>query len=111
MKVLTHSPLPSRAMLISTGSGILAGSPIAPTSFAFHSPWASCLTSQSFEVSAVAVIAQFPYAWKPEPEQVGAGPYGASEPESRAVIDWAIGRFRLRGRTVPIRRWCERLCE
>jgi len=33
----------------------------------------------------------FPYAWKPEPEQVGAGPYGASEPESRAVIDWAIG--------------------
>ncbi|HYY62727.1 MAG TPA: M14 family metallopeptidase, partial [Burkholderiales bacterium] len=31
----------------------------------------------------------FPYAWKPEPEQVGAGPYGASDPESRAVIDWA----------------------
>src|SRR2546421_20624 len=31
----------------------------------------------------------FPYGWQPEPEQVGAGPYGASEPESRAVIDWA----------------------
>ena len=31
----------------------------------------------------------FPYGWKPEPEQIGAGPYGSSEPESRAVIDWA----------------------
>lgn len=31
----------------------------------------------------------FPYSWKAEPEQVGAGPYGASEPESRAVIEWA----------------------
>jgi Zinc carboxypeptidase len=31
----------------------------------------------------------FPYSWKPEPEQVGAGPFGASEPESRAVIEWA----------------------
>jgi len=31
----------------------------------------------------------FPYAWRPEHEQVGAGSYGASEPESRAVIDWA----------------------
>ena len=31
----------------------------------------------------------FPYSWKPEPEQAGAGPYGASEPESRAVIEWA----------------------
>jgi len=31
----------------------------------------------------------FPYAWRPEHEQVGAGAYGASEPESRAVIDWA----------------------
>ena len=31
----------------------------------------------------------FPYGWKPEPEQIGAGPYGSSEPESRAVIEWA----------------------
>src|SRR5207249_1029417 len=31
----------------------------------------------------------FPHSWKPEPEQVGAGPFGASEPESRAVIEWA----------------------
>lgn len=31
----------------------------------------------------------FPYSWQPEPEQAGAGPYGASEPESRAVIEWA----------------------
>src|SRR5258708_37420253 len=45
-------------MLISTGSGILDGSPMVPTSFAIHSPLASCLTSQSFEVSAAAVIAQ-----------------------------------------------------
>ena len=31
----------------------------------------------------------FPYSWAPEPEQAGAGPFGASEPESRAVIEWA----------------------
>jgi hypothetical protein len=31
----------------------------------------------------------FPHSWKPEPEQAGAGPFGASEPESRAVIEWA----------------------
>jgi len=29
----------------------------------------------------------FPFMWAPEPEQVGAGPYAASEPESRAVIE------------------------
>ena len=58
MKVFTHRPLPSAVMLMSTGSGIFAGSPIVPTSFAAHSPFASCFTSQSFEVSAAAVIAQ-----------------------------------------------------
>ena len=31
----------------------------------------------------------FPHSWTPEPQQAGAGPYGASEPESRAVIEWA----------------------
>src|SRR2546421_846748 len=31
----------------------------------------------------------FPYGWKPEHEQIGAGPFGSSEPESRAVIEWA----------------------
>ena len=31
----------------------------------------------------------FPYGWRPEPEQIGAGPFGSSEPESRAVIEWA----------------------
>ncbi|HEX9431390.1 MAG TPA: M14 family metallopeptidase [Burkholderiales bacterium] len=31
----------------------------------------------------------FPYSWRPEAEQAGAGPYGSSEPESRAVIEWA----------------------
>ena len=45
-------------MLMSTGSGILAGSPMVPTSLACHSPLASGLTSQSLEVSAAAVIAQ-----------------------------------------------------
>ena len=58
MKVLTHKPLPSAEMLMSTGSGIFAGSPIVATSLACHSPAASCLTSHSFEVSAVAVMAQ-----------------------------------------------------
>src|SRR5438094_8726655 len=58
MNVLTQSPVPSLLMLMSTGSGILAGSPMTATSLACHSPAASGLTSQSFEVSAVAVIAQ-----------------------------------------------------
>src|SRR3954463_323642 len=31
----------------------------------------------------------FPYGWKPDNEQIGAGPFGSSEPESRAVIEWA----------------------
>ncbi|HEY5900216.1 MAG TPA: M14 family zinc carboxypeptidase, partial [Burkholderiales bacterium] len=31
----------------------------------------------------------FPYGWRPESEQLGAGPFGASEPESRAVVEWA----------------------
>ena len=31
----------------------------------------------------------FPYGWKPDNEQMGAGPFGSSEPESRAVIEFA----------------------
>ena len=31
----------------------------------------------------------FPYGWKPEHTQAGAGPFGSSEPESRAVIEYA----------------------
>jgi hypothetical protein len=31
----------------------------------------------------------FPYQWAPEPEQVGAGDYPGSAPETRAVIDFA----------------------
>ena len=31
----------------------------------------------------------FPYDWAPEPRQIGAGAYGASEPESRAVTEFA----------------------
>ncbi len=30
----------------------------------------------------------FPWSWAPEPEQIGAGAYPASEPESRAVIEF-----------------------
>ena len=55
MNVLTQSPVPSLLMLISTGSGIFAGSPMTATSLACHSPEASGLTSQSFDVSAEAV--------------------------------------------------------
>ncbi len=58
MKVLTQRPLPSAVMLMSTGSGIFAGSPMVATSFAIHSPPASCFTSQIFDVSAVATTAQ-----------------------------------------------------
>jgi hypothetical protein len=32
---------------------------------------------------------QFPYDWRPEPTQVGAGRYPGSEPESRAIIELA----------------------
>ncbi len=31
----------------------------------------------------------FPYAWAPEPQQAGAGPYPGSAPETRAVMDFA----------------------
>lgn len=58
MKVFTHRPLPSARIEMSTGSGVLAGSPIAPTSLACHWPLASFFTSHRREVSAVAVIAQ-----------------------------------------------------
>ena len=33
----------------------------------------------------------FPYAWAPEPQQEGAGPYPGSAPETRAVLDFATG--------------------
>jgi hypothetical protein len=32
----------------------------------------------------------FPSTWAPEPEQTGAGAYAASEPESRAVTEFAV---------------------
>ncbi len=31
----------------------------------------------------------FPWSWQPEPEQVGAGPFPASEPEARALVEFA----------------------
>lgn len=31
----------------------------------------------------------FPWSWRPEPQQVGAGPFPGSEPESRAVVAFA----------------------
>ncbi len=31
----------------------------------------------------------FPFSWAPTHEQVGAGPYAASEPESRSVVEFA----------------------
>jgi len=32
----------------------------------------------------------FPYQWAPEPEQVGAGDYPGSAPETRAILDFSI---------------------
>ncbi len=32
----------------------------------------------------------FPYHWAPEPRQIGAGPFPTSEPESRAVTEFAL---------------------
>src|SRR5258708_1333257 len=74
MKVLTQRPLPSRVMLISTGNGILAGSPIVATSLACHSPLASCFTSQIFEVSAAAAPAQLSPGFKDQ--RISSGPPG-----------------------------------
>lgn len=31
----------------------------------------------------------FPFSWTPEHEQIGAGPFPASEPESRAIVEFA----------------------
>src|SRR5438046_8776084 len=72
MEVSTHRALPSRVMLMSTGSGILDGSPMVPTSFAAHWPPASCLTSHSLEVSAAAVIAQLSFGMSDQRISSGA---------------------------------------
>ncbi len=37
----------------------------------------------------------FPWGWQPEPGQVGAGQYPGSEPETRAVIDFAVAHPNL----------------
>jgi hypothetical protein len=37
----------------------------------------------------------FPWSWQPEPEQLGAGDYPGCEPETRAVIDFAIAHPNL----------------
>ncbi|MBK6693155.1 MAG: peptidase M14 [Myxococcales bacterium] len=37
----------------------------------------------------------FPASWAPEPEQVGAGRFATSEPESRAVVDYVVARPNL----------------
>lgn len=34
----------------------------------------------------------FPFHWAPEPQQVGAGRYAGSEPETRAVVEAAVAR-------------------
>src|SRR2546426_9383554 len=78
MKVLTHRPLPSRVMLMSTGRGILDGSPMVPTSLAAHWPFASCLTSHSFEVSAAAVIAQLSFGLSDQRISSGAPGTGST---------------------------------
>lgn len=33
----------------------------------------------------------FPFGWKPEPDQAGAGAYPMSEPEARAVVEFTLG--------------------
>ncbi|WP_416137463.1 M14 family metallopeptidase [Halomonas sp. HK25] len=37
----------------------------------------------------------FPWGWQPEPEQVGAGHYPGAEPETRAIIDFALAHPNL----------------
>jgi murein tripeptide amidase MpaA len=40
---------------------------------------------------------QYPYHWQAEDEQVGAGPYPLSEPESRAQVDFLLGHKNVFG--------------
>jgi hypothetical protein len=81
MNVLTQSPLPSARMLMSTGNGIFAGSPMVATSLALHLPSLPGRTSQSLEVSAAAVTAQSSFF--ASDQRISRGPPGTA----RAV--WA----------------------
>src|SRR5712671_2277606 len=87
MNVLTQRPLPSRVMLMSTGSGILDGSPMVATSFAVHWPFASCLTSHSFEVSAAAVIAQLSFGLSDQ--RISSGAPGTAN----TLVGFIVFRF------------------
>ncbi len=86
MNVLTHRPLPSAVIEMSTGSGTFAGSPIVPTSLACQRPAASCFTSHSFDVSAVAVIAQF---WsEPSAQRISSGAPGTAKICAGSIVLW-----------------------
>ena len=39
----------------------------------------------------------YPWQWKPEHDQIGAGPYPLSEPETRAVVDFLLGHQNICG--------------
>ena len=39
----------------------------------------------------------FPYEWRPEPDQGGAGPYPLSEPETRTTALWVLAHPRIAG--------------
>lgn len=39
----------------------------------------------------------YPYSWKPEADQMGAGPYPLSEPETRAVVDFMLAHRNICG--------------
>lgn len=39
--------------------------------------------------NAIDLNRNFPYGWAPEPHQKGAGPFAASEPESKAIVEFA----------------------
>jgi hypothetical protein len=41
-----------------------------------------------FLANTVDLNRNFPWDWTPEPDQVGAGAYPGSEPESQAILDW-----------------------
>lgn len=50
----------------------------------FHIPQPGYLSDNQTDLNR-----NFPYSWKQEPEQAGAGAFPGSEPESRAVIEFA----------------------
>jgi hypothetical protein len=57
-----------------------------------HFDGAAIPTPTFLSDNATDLNRNFPYSWAPEHDQIGAGSFPASEPESRAVVEFTTGR-------------------